>query len=72
MRVHCQSRGNKMAGPGKTSLSASGLELKLRDLNASMQSIQSVSKWLIHNRKYAKTTVGVWFREMQKGTLYTC
>ena len=61
-----------MAGPVKTSFSASGLELKLRDLNASMQSIQSVSKWLIHNRKYAKTIVGVWFREMQKGTLYTC
>ena len=45
------------------------LDSKLRDLNSTMQSIQGVSQWLITHKKYAKTIVGVWFREMQKGWL---
>ena len=58
----------RMAGPVKSmSWSTTTLEMKLRDLNATMQSIQSVSQWLIHHRKHARTVVGIWFREMQKG-----
>ena len=43
------------------------LDSKLKDLNATLQSIQGVSQWLMNHAKYAKTIVGVWFREMQKG-----
>ena len=54
-----------MAEPGR--FTSASLESKLRDLNSTMQSIQGVSQWLLTHKKYAKTIVGVWFREMQKG-----
>lgn len=55
---------NKMAG---MTFSSGVLESKLRDLNSTMQSIQELSQWLINNKKHAKSVVGIWFREMQKG-----
>ena len=54
-----------MANSGKFTPEA--LDSKLRDLNSTLQSIQGVSQWLMNHKKYAKTIVGVWFREMQKG-----
>ena len=47
------------------------LDNRLKDLNSTMQSIQGVSQWLITHKKYAKTIVGVWFREIQKGSYNT-
>jgi regulator of Ty1 transposition protein 103 len=38
----------------------STLESKLEDLNTSQQSIQTLSLWLIHHRKYAKKIVAMW------------
>lgn len=43
------------------------LAKKLMDLNASQQSIQTLSLWLIHHRKHHSTIVKVWFKEMCKG-----
>jgi AmiR/NasT family two-component response regulator len=60
----------KMAVPTKSSLafSTTTLESKLRDLNSSMQSIQSVSQWIIQHRKHSKTIVGTWFKELRKAS----
>lgn len=40
---------------------------KLVDLNASQQSIQTLSLWLIHHRKHHQVIVKTWFRELLKG-----
>ena len=47
--------------------SVAAVEKKLKDLNTTIQSIQGVSQWLIHYRKYAKTVISVWYKEMHKG-----
>ena len=47
--------------------SASSLDKKLKGLNGTLQSIQGTSQWIIHHRKNAKTIVGFWYKEMQKG-----
>lgn len=57
-----------MAASSSSSFSQSQLEKKLQELNTTLQSIQSVSKWLIHYRKHAKLVVAVWYKELQKGT----
>ncbi|XP_063698462.1 regulation of nuclear pre-mRNA domain-containing protein 1A [Culicoides brevitarsis] len=44
----------------------SALVKKLLELNASQQSIQTVSLWVIHHRRHYKTIVAVWLREMRK------
>ncbi|XP_051175866.1 regulation of nuclear pre-mRNA domain-containing protein 1B [Leptopilina boulardi] len=44
----------------------SALVKKLVDLNASQQSIQTLSLWLIHHRKHHPVIVKVWFKEMCK------
>uniref|UniRef100_A0A336LUV4 CSON005472 protein n=1 Tax=Culicoides sonorensis TaxID=179676 RepID=A0A336LUV4_CULSO len=44
----------------------SGLVKKLLELNASQQSIQTVSLWVIHHRRHYKAIVPVWLREMKK------
>lgn len=48
---------------------SSTLDSKLKDLNSTMQSIQGVSQWLISHKKHAKTIVGIWYRDVQKGML---
>ncbi len=47
------------------SFSRSQLEKKLRELNTSLQNIQSVSNWPIHYRKQAKLVVAVWYKDLQ-------
>ena len=56
-----------MKTSSSSSFSPGVLESKLRDLSSTMQSIQELSQWLISNKKHAKSAVGIWFREMQKG-----
>lgn len=51
-----------------TSFTESALVKKLVELNASQQSIQTLSFWLIHHRKHHATVVKTWFKELQKGT----
>lgn len=48
------------------SFSDSSLLKKLQDLNNTQQSVQTLSLWLIHHRKYAKTVVNTWLRELQQ------
>lgn len=43
-----------------SAFSENTLETKLDDLNASQQSIQTLSLWLIHHRKHAKKIVAMW------------
>lgn len=50
---------------------SSVLDSKLKDLNSTMQSIQGVSQWLTGHKKHAKTIVGIWYREVQKGMYNT-
>lgn len=40
---------------------------KLRDLNTSSQSIQTLSLWLIHHRKHHEKIVKIWMRELSNG-----
>lgn len=47
----------------------SALSTKLDDLNASQQSIQTLSLWLIHHRKHHEAIVKMWLKEVQKGTV---
>lgn len=44
----------------------SALLKKLSEINASQQSIQTLSLWLIHHRKHHAAIVKVWFKELQK------
>ncbi|XP_046842620.1 regulation of nuclear pre-mRNA domain-containing protein 1B-like [Xenia sp. Carnegie-2017] len=48
------------------SFSSSALEKKLSELSSSQQSIQTLSLWLIHHRKHAKTVVDVWSKQLLK------
>ena len=50
-----------------SNFSETNLAKKLTDLNASQQSIQTLSLWLIHHRKHSKTIVDVWLKELKKG-----
>ena len=47
------------------SFSDASLLKKLQDLNSTQQSVQTLSLWLIHHRKYAKTVANTWLRELQ-------
>lgn len=49
-----------------SSFSESAFEKKLYELNNSQQSIQTLSLWVIHHRKHAKTIVQVWQTELIK------
>lgn len=40
---------------------------KLLELNASQQSIQTLSLWLIHHRKHYANIVKSWYKELMKG-----
>ena len=60
----------KMASPH--AFSVPGLEKKLKELNTTLQSIQSLSQWAIHHRKHAKTVVSVWYKDLQKGVCHLC
>lgn len=55
--------GYKMSG-----FTENALVKKLVDLNASQQSIQTLSLWLIHHRKHHQIIVKTWYRELLKGT----
>lgn len=46
------------------SFSETSLLKKLNDLNNTQQCVQTLSLWLIHHRKHAKTIVSVWLREL--------
>lgn len=48
------------------SFSDASLLKKLQDLNSTQQSVQTLSLWLIHHRKYAKTVTNTWLRELQQ------
>lgn len=54
-----------------TSFTESALVKKLIELNASQQSIQTLSFWLIHHRKHHAIIVKTWYKELQKGTSIT-
>ncbi|XP_026481777.1 regulation of nuclear pre-mRNA domain-containing protein 1B [Ctenocephalides felis] len=49
-----------------TSFTESALVKKLIELNASQQSIQTLSFWLIHHRKHHAIIVKTWYKELQK------
>ncbi|XP_071957617.1 regulation of nuclear pre-mRNA domain-containing protein 1B-like [Antedon mediterranea] len=49
-----------------STFSESVLKEKLGSLSNSQQSIQTLSLWLIHHRKHAKSIVNVWHAELQK------
>ena len=49
-----------------SSFSESAFTRKLGELNNSQQSIQTLSLWVIHHRKHAKTIVQVWQTELIK------
>uniref|UniRef100_A0A2S2Q242 Regulation of nuclear pre-mRNA domain-containing protein 1B n=1 Tax=Sipha flava TaxID=143950 RepID=A0A2S2Q242_9HEMI len=51
-----------------TSFTEGGLNKRLKELNSSQQSIQTLSLWLIHHRKYAHTVVRIWAREILAGS----
>ena len=50
--------------------SDANLSKKLSELNASQQSIQTLSLWLIHHRKHSSTIVDVWLKELKKGECF--
>lgn len=50
-----------------TSFTEGGLNKRLKDLNSSQQSIQTLSLWLIHHRKYAHAVVKIWSKELMSG-----
>lgn len=50
-----------------TSFTEKGLHKRLAELNSSQQSIQTLSLWLIHHRKYAHTVVKIWSKELLAG-----
>ncbi|KAJ8041653.1 Regulation of nuclear pre-mRNA domain-containing protein 1A [Holothuria leucospilota] len=49
-----------------SSFSSEALSSKLGALNNTAQSIQTLSLWLIHHRKHAKTIVKVWYNQLLK------
>ena len=49
-----------------SSFSESAFNKKLAELNASQQSIQTLSLWVIHHRKHSRTIVQVWQTELIK------
>ncbi|KAF0763305.1 regulation of nuclear pre-mRNA domain-containing protein 1B-like [Aphis craccivora] len=51
-----------------TSFTEGGLNKRLKELNSSQQSIQTLSLWLIHHRKYAHTVVKIWSKEILAGS----
>lgn len=56
-----------MSSPQAAGFSLAALERKLRSVTSTMQSIQDVSQWAVHHRKQAKTVLGAWYKELQKG-----
>lgn len=50
----------------------SALIKKLLELNASQQSIQTLSLWLIHHRKHYANIVKSWYKELLKGKNNNC
>ena len=49
------------------SFSEANFVKKLQDLNASQQSIQTLSLWLIRHRKHSNSVVNIWLAELKKG-----
>lgn len=50
-----------------TGFTEGSLNSRLKELNSSQQSIQTLSLWLIHHRKYAHTVVKIWSKEILAG-----
>lgn len=50
-----------------SAFSETALIKKLMELNASQQSIQTLSLWLIHHRKHHANIVKSWYKELLKG-----
>lgn len=61
-RTKQTTRTNKMSAFTETALIK-----KLMELNASQQSIQTLSLWLIHHRKHYANIVKSWYKELMKG-----
>ncbi|KAL4112246.1 hypothetical protein QTP88_016070 [Uroleucon formosanum] len=51
-----------------TGFTEGSLNSRLKELNSSQQSIQTLSLWLIHHRKYAHTVVKIWSKEILAGS----
>lgn len=47
------------------SFSESSLLKKLQELNSSQQSVQTLSLWLIHHRRFSKIVVSTWLKQLQ-------
>lgn len=47
------------------SFSESSLLKKLQELNSSQQSVQTLSLWLIHHRRFSKIVVNTWLKQLQ-------
>lgn len=62
-------RDGRAGTPTMTSFTEGGLNKRLKDLNSSQQSIQTLSLWLIHHRKYAHTVVKIWAKEIALGKI---
>jgi len=63
INVECE----ELADYTMTSFTEGGLNKRLKELNSSQQSIQTLSLWLIHHRKYAHTVVKIWSKEILTG-----
>lgn len=51
-----------------SSFSDTGFAKKLKELNNTQQSIQTLSLWLIHHRKHASVVVKTWLQELRRAT----
>lgn len=82
VRSEAAARGAKLSSPqphrvgrrercveGMSAFSEAALEKKLSELSNSQQSVQTLSRWLIHHRKHSRPIVTVWERELRKGEL---
>ena len=52
------------------SFNESNLIKKMTELNPSQQSIQTLSLWLIHHRKRARSIVDIWIKELKTGMFF--
>jgi regulator of Ty1 transposition protein 103 len=46
------------------SFSEASVIKKIQELNNTQQSVQTLSLWLIHHRKHAKSIVQIWLKEL--------
>lgn len=61
---------NKTSTKKMSAFTETALIKKLLELNASQQSIQTLSLWLIHHRKHYANIVKSWYKELMKGNTH--